>query len=137
MIGQIESYDPEAKTGIIKSGEALFEFNASDWMAEVLPEAGDDVTFDAKGNVAANVNLVGAYLARPEAVKYRYVAAALGLILGAVGAHRLYLGYYWIALFQLVVTFLTGGFGVIWGFIEGVLLLAGRIDKDAKGRPLK
>lgn len=137
MIGQIESYDPEAKTGVIKSDEALFEFNVGDWMAEVLPEAGDDVTFDAKGNAAANVNLVGAYLAKPEAVKYRYVAAVLGLILGAVGAHRLYLGYYWIALFQMAVTLATGGFGVLWGFIEGVLLLSGRMDEDAKGRPLK
>lgn len=137
MIGQIESYNPEAKTGVIKSDEALFEFNVGDWMAEVLPEAGDDVTFDAEGNAAANVNLVGAYLAKPEAVKYRYVAAVLGLVLGAVGAHRLYLGYYWIALFQVAVTLATGGFGVLWGFIEGVLLLSGRMDEDAKGRPLK
>jgi len=137
MIGQIESYDPEAKTGVIKSDEALYEFNAGDWIAEALPEAGDDVTFDAKGNAAANVNLVGAYLAKPEAVKYRYVAAVLGLVLGGIGAHRIYLGYYWIALFQIALTVATVGFGVVWGFIEAVLLFGGHIDKDAKGRPLK
>jgi TM2 domain-containing membrane protein YozV len=137
MIGQIESYDSEAKIGVIKSDEALFEFNADDWAAEASPEPGDDVTFDAKGNVAVNVNLVGAYLAKPEAVKYRYVAAVLALVLGGIGAHRLYLGYYWIALAQLALTVLTVGFGVVWGFIEAVLLFGGQMDKDAKGRPLK
>ncbi|MBF6648409.1 TM2 domain-containing protein [Methylobacter sp. BlB1] len=137
MIGQIESYDSEAKIGVIKSDEALFEFNADDWAAEASPEPGDDVTFDAKGNAAVNVNLVGAYLAKPEAVKYRYVAAVLALVLGGIGAHRLYLGYYWIALAQLALTVLTVGFGVVWGFIEAVLLFGGQMDKDAKGRPLK
>lgn len=137
MIGQIESYDPEAKTGIIKTDEAMFEFKADDWRAEVLPETGDDVSFEAEGTAAVSVNLVGAYLAKPEAVKYRYLAAALGLVLGGIGAHRFYLGYYWIGLAQLALTFVTGGFGVLWGFVEGVLLLTGHLDKDAKDRPLK
>ncbi|WAK01924.1 TM2 domain-containing protein [Methylobacter sp. YRD-M1] len=137
MIGQIESYDSEAKAGVIKSDEALFEFNADDWKAEALPETGDDVTFDANGNAAVNVDLVGAYLAKPEAVKYRYLAAVLALVLGGIGAHRLYLGYYWIALAQLALTVLTVGFGVVWGFVEAVLLFGGQMDKDAKGRPLK
>lgn len=137
MIGQIESYDADAKTGVIKSDETLFEFKADDWVAEALPETGDDVSFDAKGNAAVNVNLVGAYLAKPEAVKYRYLAAVLGLVLGGIGAHRLYLGYYWIALIQVALTIVSGGFGLLWGFIEGVLLFGGQMDKDAKGRPLK
>lgn len=137
MIGQIESYDPEAKTGVIKSDEALFEFKADDWVAAALPETGDDVSFEAEGNTAVNVNLVGAYLAKPEAVKYRYLAAVLGLVLGGIGAHRFYLGYYWIGLAQLALTFVTGGFGLLWGVVEGVLLFGGQLDKDAKGRPLK
>jgi hypothetical protein len=36
-----------------------------------------------------------------------------------------------------VVTLLTFGFGAIWGFIEGILILVGSgITKDAQGRPL-
>jgi hypothetical protein len=27
--------------------------------------------------------------------------------------------------------------GALWGFIEGILILCGKIDKDAKGIPLK
>lgn len=137
MIGHIESYDPDMQTGVIKSGKKFFQFHIDDWVAEAPPEAGDDVMFDANKTTALNINLVGAYLVKSEAVKYRYLAAALALVLGGAGIHRLYLGYYWIALMQLALTFVTGGFGLLWGFIEAVLLFGGQMHKDAKGRPLK
>ena len=137
MIGHIESYDPDMQTGVIKSGKNFFQFHIDDWVAEAGPEVGDDVMFDASKTTALNINLVGAYLAKPEAVKYRYVAAALALVLGGAGIHRLYLGFYWIALMQLALTIATGGFGLLWGFIEAVLLFGGQMHKDAKGRPLK
>jgi len=38
---------------------------------------------------------------------------------------------------QIAVTICTCGFGAIWGFIEGILILVGSIDKDAQGKPLK
>ena len=137
MIGHIESYDPDMQTGVIKSGKKFFQFHIDDWVAEAGPEVGDDVMFDDSKTTALNINLVGAYLAKPEAVKYRYLAAVLALVLGGAGIHRLYLGYYWIALMQLALTFVTGGFGLLWGFIEAVLLFGGQMHKDAKGRPLK
>ena len=137
MIGHIESYDHDVQTGVIKSGKKFFGFHIDDWVAEPAPEAGDDVMFDASKTKAVNVNLVGAYLVKPEAVKYRYLAAVLALVLGGAGIHRFYLGYYGIALLQLALTFVTGGFGLLWGFIEAVLLFGGQMHKDAKGRPLK
>lgn len=137
MIGQIESYDPDVRTGVIKSEEKFFEFYVDDWVADVPPEQGDDVSFEADGTKANNVNLVGAYLEQPKAVKYRYLAAALALVLGGVGAHRFYLGNYKMGLMQLALTAATHGYGLLWGFIEAVLLFGGQIDKDAKGRPLK
>ncbi|MFA6052959.1 MAG: TM2 domain-containing protein [Methylobacter sp.] len=137
MIGQIESYDPEVKTGVIKSEEKLFEFHADDWVADVPPEQGDDVNFDVVDNKASNVSLVGAYLEQPKAVKYRYLAAVLALLLGGAGVHRFYLGNYKMGLMQLALTVVTHGYGVLWGFIDAVLLFGGHIDKDAKGRPLK
>lgn len=137
MIGQIESYDPDIQTGVIKSEEKFFEFYVDDWVADVPPEQGDDVSFDADGTAASNVNLVGAYLEQPKAVKHRYLAAVLALLLGGVGVHRFYLGNYKMGLMQLALTVATHGYGVLWGFIDAVLLFGGHIDKDAKGRPLK
>ncbi len=142
MIGQIESYDSDAQTGVIKSGEALFTFHLEDWIADVPPDEGDDVIFDADGTVASSINLAGAYLEPPKAVKYKYLAAVLAIFLGWTGAHRFYLGFYRLAFMQLtltVVLYVTGlpGFAALWGFIEGVLLFGGQIYQDAKGRPLK
>jgi TM2 domain-containing membrane protein YozV len=72
-----------------------------------------------------------------EAVKSRTIATLLGLFLGAIGAHRFYLGFYKLALAQIALTILTHGYGVIWGFIDTVLLFGGHIHKDSKNRPLK
>lgn len=142
MIGQIESYDPDSQTGVIKSEGALFTFHLEDWVADVSPDEGDDVNFDAEGTVASNINLVGAYLEPPKAVKYKYLAAVLAVFLGWLGVHRLYLGFYRLAFMQItltVVLYVTGlpGFAALWGFIEGILLFGGQIYQDAKGRPLK
>lgn len=148
MIGHIESYDPKLQSGVIKSEEQLFDFNLEAWLADVPPDQGDDVIFDAEGNSAINIKLMGAYLEPPKAVKYKYVAAVLALFLGFTGAHRFYLGFslpfewkwnrfYTLGFAQLIFTALTVGYGALWGFIDAVLLFAGHINKDAKGRPLK
>ena len=137
MIGHIESYDPESQTGVIKSEEKSYTFHFDDWAAEVSPDVGDDVNFDAEEMLARKINLVGAYLAPPKAVKYKYVAAVLALFLGFTGLHRFYLGFYWLGLAQLALTAATVGYGALWGFVEAVLLFTGNINKDAKGRPLK
>jgi len=68
--------------------------------------------------------------------KSKIVAGILGILLGGLGIHRFYLGYIGIGIIQIIVTLVTFGFGAIWGFIEGILILGGTIDKDAQGRPL-
>ena len=137
MIGHIESYDPDSQTGVVKSEEKSYTFHLDDWVAQVPPDQGDDVNFDAEGTIARKINLVGAYLAPPKAVKYKYVAAVLALFLGFTGLHRFYLGFYGLGLAQLALTAATVGYGALWGFVEAILLFAGHINKDAKGRPLK
>ena len=137
MIGHIESYDPDSQTGVVKSDENSYTFHLDDWVAQVPPDPDDDVNFDAEGTIARKINLVGAYLAPPKAVKYKYVAALLALFLGFTGLHRFYLGFYKLGFAQLAVTAATVGYGALWGFVEAVLLFAGHINKDAKGRPLK
>lgn len=142
MIGHIESYDPETQTGVIKSEDKFFAFHIDDWVAQEPPEQDDDVRFEEEDTAAKNVDLVGAYLEKPEAVKYKYVAAILALLFGSLGLHRLYLGQYLLVLRQLVITAVFGLTGFLpialaWGFIEGFLIIAGHINKDAKGRPFK
>lgn len=138
MIGHIESYDDERQTGAIKSEDSFYEFHIDEWNSENEPKIGDDVDFIPEDDGSAtNVGLLGVHIKNLEAVKNHYIAGALGIILGFAGIHRLYLGFYTIAIAQMLVTYFTAGFGVVWGLVDGVLLLTGHIHKDAKGRPLK
>jgi TM2 domain len=138
MIGHIESYNSDTQSGVIKSEDKFFAFDLNGWASDVPPDQGDDVYFDAgEDNAAINVKLMGEYLEPVKAVKYKYVAAVLGLLLGFTGAHRFYLGFYKLGLAQLALLFILKGYGALWGFAEAILLFGGQINKDAKGRPLK
>jgi TM2 domain-containing membrane protein YozV len=137
MLGKIESYSEQHQTGIVKYEDEFYEFHIEQWTSDAAPKPGDDVDFDHEDGKVIDISLVGAYLVELKPVKIRLVAALLGIAFGAIGLHRFYLGFYGIGLAQILVTFLTGGFGVVWGFVEGVLILLGHIYKDAKGRHLK
>ena len=137
MIGHIENFQPDTQTGTIKNETETYTFHLDDWVAQVPPDIGDDVIFENEGSAARKIDLVGAYLVQPKAVKYKYVAVALAFFLGFTRMHRFYLGYYKLGLAQLAFTAITVGYGALWGFIEAILLFAGHINKDAKGRPLK
>ncbi len=138
MIGHIESFNEDTQTGVIKYQDQYFEFHLDQWKNASPPQAGDDVDFDEQDGKVTEVEPVSAYL-KPalQPVKKRRIAATLGFLGGAIGLHRFYLGFYNIALAQILVTYLSGGYGVMWGFIEAVLITTGHIYKDAKGRPLK
>ncbi|MGN0182227.1 MAG: NINE protein [Candidatus Ornithomonoglobus sp.] len=68
--------------------------------------------------------------------KSKLTAGLLGIFLGGIGIHSFYLGRTGIGVIQIIVTLITCGAGALWGFIEGILILCGKIDKDAKGIPL-
>ncbi|MFH1230968.1 MAG: TM2 domain-containing protein [Planctomycetota bacterium] len=89
---------------------------------------------DAKVCLKCGVKLV---TLPDETGKSRIVAGIFGLLLGGFGIHRFYLGYIAIGIIQIVVTLITCGLGALWGFIEGIVILAGGWDKDAQGKPLK
>lgn len=69
--------------------------------------------------------------------KSKLAAGLLGIFLGGWGVHNFYLGYTTKGIIQIVVSLCTCGIGALWGFIEGILIIAGQIDKDANGVPLK
>lgn len=87
---------------------------------------------------------------RPRWVWYRsrVTAGLLGVFLGGLGLHRMYLGYWRRGLTMLAI-FVIGGFFTfglaalvmaVCGFFEGLLYLTvsrGRYSRDAQGRPLR
>jgi TM2 domain-containing membrane protein YozV len=140
MIGHIESFDDERQTGAIKCEDKFYEFHIDEWTSDSLPQIGDDVDFVPEDDGSAtNIGPVGAYIKDMRPVKSSKIAGALGIfpLTGAFGIHRMYLGFYGFAIAQIILTVVTLGYGVMWGFIEGFLLFGGQINKDAKGRPLK
>lgn len=80
--------------------------------------------------------------------KSKIAAGLLGIFLGGFGVHNFYLGYTTKAVIQLVCTIVgillsCVGIGVIvvsgisiWGLVEGIMILCGKIDKDGKGNLL-
>ena len=66
----------------------------------------------------------------------RVAAGVLGILLGWLGVHRFYLGYVGIGIAQIIVTIVTLGFGGLWGFIEGIIILTNGKFKDADRLPL-
>ena len=69
--------------------------------------------------------------------KGQIVAGILGIVLPGTGVHRFYLGYIGVGIAQILANLLCFT-GVVWGFIEGVLILSGSgITTDANGIPLR
>lgn len=71
------------------------------------------------------------------APKSRVAAGLLQIFFGGFGAGRFYLGYGGIGAAQLLLSIFTFGVGAIWGFIDGIVILAGGVKTDARGIPLQ
>lgn len=73
--------------------------------------------------------------------KSKLAAGLLGIFLGSLGVHNFYLGFTGKAVAQLLITVLSCGVlsvvSGVWGLIEGIMILAGNTNKDAKGNALK
>lgn len=69
--------------------------------------------------------------------KSRLTAGLLQILTGCIGLGRFYLGYTIIGLLQILTTILTfGTVGVIWGFVDGVMILSGSVETDSDGKVL-
>ncbi len=73
----------------------------------------------------------------PSMQKSKIAAGLLGIFLGAWGIHNFYLGFTNKGILQIVLSVVTCGIAGIWGFIEGIMILVGNINVDARGIPLK
>ncbi|OYD70619.1 TM2 domain-containing protein [Rhodococcus sp. OK302] len=72
----------------------------------------------------------------PLSDKSKVTAGLLGILLGGLGAGRFYLNQPGMAIAQIAVTWLTLGFGAIWPFIDGIMMLTGSV-RDKYGRKLR
>lgn len=64
--------------------------------------------------------------------KNRVLAGILNIVLPGLG--RMYLGYSMIGVIQFVLIFT--GIGILWAFIDGLLMLTGNVKEDGYGREL-
>jgi TM2 domain-containing membrane protein YozV len=70
---------------------------------------------------------------QPYSDRSKVIAGLLQLFF-PLGVGRLYAGNMQIGVAQLLLSFI--GIGVIWAFIDGIVILAGR-PTDSRGRPLR
>lgn len=86
--------------------------------------------------ICTNCGYAATPTANPNA-KSKLAAGLLGIFLGCIGVHNFYLGFTGKAVAQLLISVLSCGslsvVSCIWGLIEGIMILAGNINKDAKG----
>lgn len=82
--------------------------------------------------------------------KGRIAAGLLGIFLGCLGVHNFYLGFARKATFQLLLYGLGVFFGLmmpaffvfcfvaaVWGLVDGIMIIAGAVNEDARGQPLR
>lgn len=69
--------------------------------------------------------------------KSKLVGGLLAIFVGTLGIHNFYLGYTSKGVTQLLMTILSCGIlsvvTYIWSLVEGIYILTGKIDTDAKG----
>lgn len=77
-------------------------------------------------------------------VKSRIVAGMLGIFFGGLGIHNFYLGYSSKGFIQLTLSILglftlgiTSIISLIWGLVEGVMILMGYVKKDGNDLYIK
>lgn len=88
-------------------------------------------------NIEIEDEAVCPYCKADNSPKSRYIAGFLQILCGTLGAGRFYLGYKKTGFLQIAVSVLTMGIGgVIWGIIDGVRMINGKVLTDNSGRPL-
>lgn len=69
--------------------------------------------------------------------KSRIACGLLQLFFGGLGIGRFYSGHTGIAVAQLLLTIFSCGFGGVWGFIDGILILVNTKFTDSDGKIMK
>lgn len=134
--------DFPAVAAIVKTPAATpSEAPAESTPVETTPAATASTTTATPTKTAAKRGAVAKKGGRkpPEVVgeRSKMVAGLLGIFLGVWGVHNFYLGYTKKGVIQVLVSIFTCFLGGVWGFVEGIMILLGSIDRDAEGKGLK
>ncbi|MBP1550787.1 MAG: TM2 domain-containing protein [Oscillospiraceae bacterium] len=69
--------------------------------------------------------------------KSKFVAGIVAILLGTLGIHNFYLGYYKKGITQLLMfVFFLGWVSFIWGIVDAIRIFTDKITCDANGVPL-
>jgi len=72
-----------------------------------------------------------------EGTSSRLTAGILQLFCGSLGIGRFYMGCKTYAVLQILSSLVTCGIGgVLWGFMDGIMILTGAVRYDGKGNLL-
>ena len=109
-----------------------------DVLFEDLPQPGDAATVALRATAEPPASQDAPYgrelvSGRPCSDRWQVIAGVLQLLL-PIGVGRFYTGHTRIAVAQLLLSLI--GIGMIWAFIDGIVILAGH-PTDAHGRPLR
>jgi TM2 domain-containing membrane protein YozV len=110
-------------------------WDGQQWQAPAVPQPPSAVAPYGGAGFGGPGYGVDAY-GRPLSDKSKLVAGLLQIFVGGLGIGRFYLGYTTIGVLQIVVTILTCGAGALWGLIDGIFIITGKVP-DAEGRTLK
>lgn len=104
------------------------------------PHCGKETNADAAVCLSCGCSLTNT----GSGAKSKLAAGLLGIFLGTFGIHNFYLGYTQKAIIQVLLgtvgalfLFIGPVVSGIWGLVEGILILTGKIAVDGKGNPLK
>lgn len=97
MQGQILHYSVQTNQGVITGDDGnRYSFAGSDWGETTLPARGMLVDFEVRDTTAVGIYLALANVPGGGAAsgdKNKIVAGILGILVGAFGIHKFYLGY--------------------------------------------
>lgn len=121
--------------------EPIAEVPIPDEPAPTLPAAPTTQTIQPQQAPAQPVASVPAQSAPipsgEQSDRRRKTAGLLGIFLCLFASHQFYLGNVGRGVFQAFLSLCTVGIGSIWSLIEGILILAGKINTDSQGRRLR
>lgn len=109
-------------------------------MAKFCQNCGNELKENQEICLKCGVKVSNSTTSNNPNAKSKMAAGLFGIFLGSLGVHNFYLGFTGKAVAQLLITVLSCGIlspiSAIWGLIEGIMILAGNIDKDANDQSL-
>lgn len=107
------------------------------------PNCGEEIDVSMKYCKHCGYELPSVYK-QARSHKSKIVAGILGIFIGGLGIHNFYIGETSKGVIQLCLYFggiftfgLTSIIASIWGLIEGIFILIGRISLDGDGYPME